>query len=97
LVEDLLDLFAVAKLALEAAGGDVLVVLDLELEGIGVIQGLALVHLGSEQLVVVLLGHLVLLVCLVSQSLDFMVYIFEFLKTLIDGGVKLHGVFGCVL
>ena len=95
--QDLLDLVGVAHLGLESAGGDVLEGLSLRLETECVEQGLGLVHLGSEQLVVVLLRHLVLLVGHVSQSLDLVVDVLELLESLVDGRVQLHGVLGSVL
>lgn len=85
------------ELTSESVGSDIIVSLSLLLKGDGVEESLGLVHLGGQQLIIVVLCHLLLLLRDISVLLDLSVDIFKLLHSLVDGGVKLHGVLSSML
>ena len=66
----------------------------LELEDVELI--LLPVHPAREQLDLILLRHFFILLSIVSRLLYFIVDLLELLQPLLNGGVELHSVLGCV-
>jgi len=85
------------KLTSESVCSNIVEWLSLLLESNSLEQSFWLIHLGGQQLIIIVLSHLLFLFWDISVLLNFSVDILNLFHPLINGRVKLHGVLCCML
>lgn len=93
LFQEVVGLLAIRELRTEAADGDIIEALSLLLVGNSLVLSSRLLHLGGEQLIVVLRVHLLLLILHITVGSNLLGNLFELAHTLINRLIELH----CVL